>query len=882
MKIQDAILSKYDTNLEGLSLNQVNERQAKFGPNELKEKKKKSKIQIFLMQFADILIILLILAAIASYFIGDIIDSLVILFVVVLNAVVGYRQEYKAEKAMNELKNLVNKKAVVRREGQISKINAKDLTIGDIVLVEEGDKIPADLLLLETAELKIDESSLTGESDPVNKTAKYRDNVDLDVENNINENIRDNLVYMDSNVVSGRGVGLVYAIGMDTSIGKIASVIQEESPETPLQEKVDKLGKILGFIAIITCVFVFILESFEGMGLVENFMTAVALAVAAVPEGLPAVLTLTLALGMEEMAKSNGIIRRLLAVETLGSCNIICTDKTGTLTLNQMTVRESEIYSNKAYEGAYLCNNAVIKEGKLIGDSTDGAALQFAEESDYKTEDLKEKYPRIKEIPLTSDRKRMTTIHSINEDSRTNDILKQIKIIEDKEFDLNDKKLIAFTKGAPEIILATCKYIDNNGKIERITKKTRSRINKSTKNMTQSALRVLAIGYRIIDDKELIEDRNNLTENNVEKEFIFSGLIGIMDPPKKEAKEAIKKCKTAGIKVIMITGDHKDTAAAIASELEILTDGKILTGDELNKLSNEEYLAIADDIQVYARVYPEQKLRIVESLKSKGNVVSMTGDGVNDAPALKKASIGVAMGNGTDVAKESSDMILQDNNFATIVKAIEEGRKIFDNIKRFVKFQVSTNVGAILTIVGTTIIDIPLPFNAIQILWINIIMDGPPAQSLGMEGAEKNIMERKPENGDILERKDYIRILISGIVMAVGTLGVFIYELNTNTHLGTKLCLEKSMTVAFTLFVVYQLFSAYCNRSDSEKKNRYFAFAMLLSLILQICVIYIGPLQKIFKTASIGIMDWILIFVVAATIFVAEFIMRKTLLKKSI
>lgn len=882
MKIQDAILSKYDTNLEGLSLNQVNERQAKFGPNELKEKKKKSKIQIFLMQFADILIILLILAAIASYFIGDMIDSLVILFVVVLNAVVGYRQEYKAEKAMNELKNLVNKKAVVRREGQISKINAKDLTIGDIVLVEEGDKIPADLLLLETAELKIDESSLTGESDPVNKTAKYRDNVDLDVENNINENIRDNLVYMDSNVVSGRGVGLVYAIGMDTSIGKIASVIQEESPETPLQEKVDKLGKILGFIAIITCVFVFILESFEGMGLVENFMTAVALAVAAVPEGLPAVLTLTLALGMEEMAKSNGIIRRLLAVETLGSCNIICTDKTGTLTLNQMTVRESEIYSNKAYEGAYLCNNAVIKEDKLIGDSTDGAALQFAEESDYKTEDLKEKYPRIKEIPLTSDRKRMTTIHSINEDSRTNDILKQIKIIEDKEFDLNDKKLIAFTKGAPEIILATCKYIDNNGKIERITKKTRSEINKSTKDMTQSALRVLAIGYRIIDDKKLIEDRNNLTENNVEKEFIFSGLIGIMDPPKKEAKEAIKKCKTAGIKVIMITGDHKDTAAAIASELEILTDGKILTGDELNKLSNEEYLAIADDIQVYARVYPEQKLRIVESLKSKGNVVSMTGDGVNDAPALKKASIGVAMGNGTDVAKESSDMILQDNNFATIVKAIEEGRKIFDNIKRFVKFQVSTNVGAILTIVGATIIDIPLPFNAIQILWINIIMDGPPAQSLGMEGAEKNIMERKPENGDILERKDYIRILISGIVMAVGTLGVFIYELNTNTHLGTKLCLEKSMTVAFTLFVVYQLFSAYCNRSDSEKKNRYFAFAMLLSLILQICVIYIGPLQKIFKTASIGIMDWILIFVVAATIFVAEFIMRKTLLKKSI
>ena len=882
MKIQDAILSKYDTNLEGLSLNQVNERQAKFGPNELKEKKKKSNIQIFLMQFADILIILLILAAIASYFIGDIIDSLVILFVVVLNAVVGYRQEYKAEKAMNELKNLVNKKAVVRREGQISKINAKDLTIGDIVLVEEGDKIPADLLLLETAELKIDESSLTGESDPVNKTAKYRDNVDLDVENNINENIRDNLVYMDSNVVSGRGVGLVYAIGMDTSIGKIASVIQEESPETPLQEKVDKLGKILGFIAIITCVFVFILEFFEGMGLVENFMTAVALAVAAVPEGLPAVLTLTLALGMEEMAKSNGIIRRLLAVETLGSCNIICTDKTGTLTLNQMTVRESEIYSNKAYEGAYLCNNAVIKEGKLIGDSTDGAALQFAEESDYKTEDLKEKYPRIKEIPLTSDRKRMTTIHSINEDSRTNDILKQIKIIEDKEFDLNDKKLIAFTKGAPEIILATCKYIDNNGKIERITKKTRSRINKSTKDMTQSALRVLAIGYRIIDDKELIEDRNNLTENNVEKEFIFSGLIGIMDPPKKEAKEAIKKCKTAGIKVIMITGDHKDTAAAIASELEILTDGKILTGDELNKLSNEEYLAIADDIQVYARVYPEQKLRIVESLKSKGNVVSMTGDGVNDAPALKKASIGVAMGNGTDVAKESSDMILQDNNFATIVKAIEEGRKIFDNIKRFVKFQVSTNVGAILTIVGATIIDIPLPFNAIQILWINIIMDGPPAQSLGMEGAEKNIMERKPENGDILERKDYIRILISGIVMAIGTLGVFIYELNTNTHLGTKSCLEKSMTVAFTLFVVYQLFSAYCNRSDSEKKNRYFAFAMLLSLILQICVIYIGPLQKIFKTASIGIMDWILIFVVAATIFVAEFIMRKTLLKKSI
>ena len=426
------------------------------------------------------------------------------------------------------------------------------------------------------------------------------------------------------------------------------------------------------------------------------------------------------------------------------------------------------------------------------------------------------------------------------------------------EYTCSDENNIILSKGAPEIIISKCKYIDNNGSTKIITPEIKETLSKKINEMTGNALRVIGFAYKIKDENP---DEENLT---------FTGLVGIIDPAKKSAEKAVKDCKKAGIKVVMITGDHKKTATAIAKNLKILTTGRVITGEELDSLNDEEYSKIVEDIQVYARVKPTQKMRIVETLKNKGNIVSMTGDGVNDAPALKKASIGVAMGNGTDVAHEASDMIIEDNDFATIVKAIKEGRKIYDNIKRFVKFQVSTNVGAILTIIGTSILSLPLPFNPAQLLWINIVMDGPPAQTLGLEGAEKDIMERKPETGDILNRNVLLKIFISGIVMAIGTIGVFIHELNTSND-------TKAMTVAFTLFVVYQLFNAYNCKANSESSSKYLYLGISLSLILQILIIYIPQLQIIFKTTSIGLIDWIIIIIVAFTIIITEKVMNKVI-----
>jgi len=857
----DKILAKYETSLNGLSQNEANERLEKFGKNELREEKKDHPIKLFLMQFMEILIILLLVAAVAAYLIGDTLDAIVILFVVLLNALIGFIQEYRAEKAMEKLKNLVSTHAIVKRDGEVQKIAGTELTIGDIVIIEEGDKVAADLMLIESSDLKIDESSLTGESKPVKKICETtEEEKEEDLENfnkdSHDENIRRKIAYMDSNVISGRGTGVVIAIGMDTSIGKIAEMIQEVEVKTPLQEKIANLGKTLGLIAVIICTGVFALQYFHGTPLVETFMTAVSLAVAAVPEGLPAILTLTLALGMQKMAKSNAVVRKLLAVETLGSCTVVCTDKTGTLTLNKMTVRDAKISSNeRALEICSLCNNSSIKDGKVIGDPTDASLLQYSEENNYKRSEIEKKYPRIKEIPLDSTRKRMTTIHKFD----------------DNDASSKNNELYVLSKGAPEIILNLCKYVENNGNIEIINDKAKEKIINEISEMTNSALRVLGLAYKKIE-KDNIEN----TET-IENDLIFVGLVGMMDPPREEAKKSIESCETAGIKVVMITGDHQDTAAAIGREIGILNTGKVLTGAELEKLNDEEFKDIVEDVQVYARVYPEQKVRIVEALQNQGNIVSMTGDGVNDAPALKKASIGVAMGSGTDVSKESSDMIIQDDNFATIIKAIREGRKIFDNIKRFVKFQVSTNVGAILTITSASILSLPLPFNPIQILWINIIMDGPPAQSLGVEGAEKNIMNRNPGKGNILNKDNLGKIVIAGIVMAIGTLAIYFYELNSGAPKG--LSQEdihiRAMTIAFTTFVMFQIFNAFNCRAKSNEKNNFFYIAIAASFILQLLVIYLPYLQIIFRTTAIGIFDWILLLLVSATILISEKVVNK-------
>ncbi|MDR0911980.1 MAG: cation-translocating P-type ATPase [Methanobrevibacter sp.] len=871
----DEILNKYKTKSTGLDNDEVQGRLNEYGFNELSEDKKDPLIKVFLMQFVDILIVLLIVAAIAAFFIGDILDAVVILIVVLLNAIIGFSQEYRAEKAMEKLKSLISSEAVVKREGELKKVPARELTIGDIVAIEEGDKVPADIVLIESADLMIDESSLTGESLPVSKISDYDNDFDIaNIDSSRDENVKNKIAYMESNVVNGRGLGIVKAIGMNSSIGKIATMIQEADTETPLQKQIASLGKTLGLIAVIVCVIVFILQC-AALGfnvsleeLTEPFMAAVSLAVAAVPEGLPAVLTLTLALGMQQMAKNKAIVRKLLAVETLGSCTVVCSDKTGTLTLNKMTVTKNVLYNNdKAYTVSALCNNASIKDGKEIGDPTDISVMNFAEDNKYNKETLELKYQRIKEIALDSSRKRMTTIH------------RDVEL--DKDTKHKKSHLDVFSKGAPEIILSLSKYIDNNGEITELTNDKREEIIANINDMTSSALRVLGLAYKKLDDNLLNNEEINFQEE-VEKDLIFVGLVGMMDPPRQEAKQAVKECKAAGIKVVMITGDHQDTAAAIGREIGILTDGKVLTGNDLDEIDDDEFQKIVEDVQIYARVFPEQKVRIVKALQTSGNIVSMTGDGVNDAPALKNASIGVAMGSGTDVAKEAADMVIQDDNFSTIVKSVALGRKIYDNIKRFVKFQVSTNIGAILAIVSTSLLSLPIPFNPIQILWINILMDGPPAQSLGIEGAEENIMNRPPEHGSILNKKTMTHIFVAGIVMALGTIGVFIYYLffngafNPATDLiSSSFNVRQAATIAFTLFVVYQLFNALNSRAKSKEKNNVFWISVIGSFILQLLVLYLAPLQAIFRTVAIGPVEWIMIVIVAATIFVSDRIMKR-------
>ena len=822
-------LKTLNSNVNGLTSGQAQESLRKHGKNELVEEEKAGPVRLFLGQFIDILIIILIIAAIAAYFVGDGLDAIVILIVVLINAIVGFIQEYRAEKAMEKLKGLISSEAVVIRDGHEQKVIAGDLTIGDIVLLEEGDNVPADLRIIESYDLLIDESALTGESLPVEK---HSDVIELD------EHEADNMAFMESDVSSGRGKGVVVEIGMDTEIGKIAEMIQGEEEDTPLQKKISRLGMTLGLLAVVVCSVVFAIGYLQGIPIVDNFMTAVSLAVAAVPEGLPAILTLTLALGMQRMARSNAVVRKLLAVETLGSCNVICTDKTGTLTLNQMTVRDVQSSDLKmVHTISALCNNATLSKGKLLGDPTDAALLIYADRNGYNRKDLEDENPRLLEIPLDSTRKRMTTVNQIGEDR------------------------YVLVKGAPEVLLQRCSQIEGEEGVCSLKPEDSEDVMRKLDEMTGNALRVLGFAYRKLEFHEDLEDKEGL-----EKGLIFAGLVGMMDPPREEAKQAIATAKKAGIKVVMITGDHKDTAVAIAREIGI-TDGDevlALTGSDLDKLSDQEFLDMVNGVRVYARVYPEQKVRIVEALKKTGNVSSMTGDGVNDAPALKKAAIGVAMGSGTDVAKESADMILQDDNFATIIKAVREGRTIFDNIRRFVRFQLSTNIGAILTITSSSIMGLPIPFNPIQVLWINIIMDGPPAQSLGVEPPEKGVMERPPLKEEIIPRKNLIKIGIAGLVMTVGTLSLYYYLLTNNTDL------IKAMSMAFTLFVMYQIFNVFNCRADHGFSNKFLYVAVGASFLLQLGVIYLPFLQGVFRTTALDGFDWVVILLLASTILISD------------
>ena len=561
-------------------------------------------------------------------------------------------------------------------------------------------------------------------------------------------------------------------------------------------------------------------------------MTAVSLAVAAIPEGLPAILTLTLALGMQKMAGNKAIIRKLLAVETLGSCSVICTDKTGTLTQNQLKVTSTFVTDEEMTKTiGKLCNNARITADKKIGDPTDISILDYSNSIDIDNN-------RLHEIPLDSNRKRMTTIN----------------MIDDEEYVL--------VKGAPEILLEKCNHVNLYGDVKELDEEMINVINSKVADFTNDALRVIMFAYKKVDDY------TNYSINELESDLIFAGIVGMMDPPRDGVKESIQTCHNAGITVKMITGDHKNTASAIARMIGIGNPDNILTGKDMDSMDNEELKKMVTNVNVFARVFPEHKVRIVKALKANKETVSMTGDGVNDAPALTAANIGVSMGSGTDVAKESSDMILEDDNFSTIIYAVKEGRTIYSNIKRFIKFQLSTNIAAILTILVSSVIVVPLPFNPVQLLWINIIMDGPPAQSLGVEGADKNIMNIPPSDENILSKNNLLHITIVGLVMAIGTLGLYLYELS----IGSSQLLASSC--AFTVFVMYQLFNVFNCKSESDEKNKTLIIAVAASFILQICAIYIPVLQSIFHTTSIPLTSWILIMLVSITILIAERIIR--------
>ncbi len=873
------VLKKLRTEKNGLGEEEARSRLEKFGYNKIRKEKGISKFEIFISQFKSFLILILIAATIFSALIGETIDAIAIIVIVILNAIFGFVQEYKAEKTIEALKKLTTPEAVVIRNGQKKRINSELLVPGDVVVLEEGTKVPADMRIIEEAELKIDESILTGESVPVSKNTEVTGNVPLAE--------RRNMAYMGTLVTYGRGLGVVVGTGMETEMGKIAEAVQKEEEEpTPLQEKLDAFGKRLGFIILIICAAVAVIGivrggPMAGQPITQSLMvtmviTGIALAVAAIPEGLPAVLTITLALGLQRLARHNALMRKLPAVETLGSTTVICSDKTGTLTKNEMMV--SKIwYPNKTidvtgegYEpkGKFLaggrdidiktkntlsflltvgtlCTNADTEKKKgywtIIGDPTEGAIVVAAKKIGLEKAKLEGMYRRIGEIPFSSERKMMTTINT------------------------RDGRMISCVKGAPEVILELCKKITIDGKEHTMTNKWKEKILSKNHEMTGNALRVLAIAYK---------EAGKISKESAEKDLTFLGLVGMIDPPREEAKESINVCREAGIRVVMITGDHRNTAVAIAKELGILSNEKqVLTGSEMDSMTDEDLEKAAKNVNVYARVNPMHKVRIVDALKKGGEIIAMTGDGVNDAPALKKADIGIAMGiKGTDVAKEASDMILRDDNFSSIVRAVREGRSIYDNIKKFIQYLLSSNLGEVLIVFLAMLIgfqdpstlSIIIPLTAIQLLWINLLTDGLPALALGVDPPSPGIMKRPPRDPEerILTKGMITDIVIVGIIMCVGTLFLFAMNLPSGALRAT--------TVAFTAVVMFEMARVQSVRMKYRVgmfSNKKLLLAIAISISLQILVVYVPLLQPIFKTTSLDLTDWIEILAVSLSVF---------------
>jgi len=883
----ESVEAALKTGRSGITPEEAKRRLEEFGPNILREKKGPSALMIFASQFKNYLILVLVAAAIIALFLGDFTDALVITIVIILNALLGFFQEYRAEKSIEALKKLTAPHAIVIRGGHQEEILASELVPGDLVLIETGERVPADIRLLESASLEIDEAILTGESIPAKKKAERLKEKRLPLAD------RKNMAFMGTLITRGRGNGYVVSTGMRTEIGKIAELIQTvETEETPLQVKLKDLAKKLTYAVIVICLIVFITGTLREGHIFDMFLNAVGLAVAAIPESLPAVVTITLALGVQRMAKRNAVIRKLPAVQTLGSATIICSDKTGTFTRNEMTVRK--LYANNStfevtnvgYEpkgkfyhnnsvidpkqipslkllltiGA-LCNNAKLEKNgnwHVIGDPTEGALIVAAEKAGIKQEEIAKEFPRIGELPFESERKIMSTIHKTP---------------------LGKK--VAYVKGAPEVILNLSSSIYSDGNVRELSVDEKEEILKINQEMAGNALRVLAMAY-----KELPDEEQEYTPENVEKNLIFVGFEAMLDPPREEAISAVQKTKKAGIKVVMITGDNEFTARAIAKELGLLEgDSKVVTGAELDSMSDADLDNIIQDVAVFARVSPEHKLRIVNSLKKKNHIVAMTGDGVNDAPALRKADIGVAMGiTGTDVAKEASEMILTDDNFASSVAAIEEGRVIYYNIKKTIYYLLSTNVGEILTIFIGLIIGLPIPVIAVQILWINLVTDSFPALALSVDPPEEDVMLRPPRDPQepVITRRMFYNMIIVGVVMCVSTLLVFSFALGVFSPIGISYSnLDKARTIAFTNLVFLQLFNALNTRSRRESlfkigffSNKYLVLGIIISVILQLAVVYLPPLQTLFHTVALSLLEIVTILLVSSTILFGAEIMK--------
>ncbi|MEY8417175.1 calcium-transporting P-type ATPase, PMR1-type [Tissierella praeacuta] len=865
-KSKEEILSELNTNLNsGLTKNEVDLRLEKYGSNDLREEDKKSFFSKIVAQFSDFLILILIGAAIISFAVGESKDAIVIIAIVMVNAFLGIYQEGRAEKALDALKKMSSPNAKVIRDGTTEVAPASSLVPGDIVVLDAGDIIPADLRLVESSNLKIEEASLTGESVPVEKDS----NVFFEEEVSLGD--RKNMAYMSTAVTYGRGKGVVVGTGHDTEIGNIATMIQSfEDEVTPLQKQLNQLGKVLGITTIIICIAVFGIGLLQNREVLEMFMVAISLAVAAIPEGLPAIVTIVLAIGMNRMVKRNAIVKKLLAVETLGSTTVICSDKTGTLTQNEMTVvkvfTDGKIIdvTGGGYEpvGEFkiegntinvedigdfqtllsisaLANDANLEKTsdgyKVIGDPTEGALITLAGKGNINKQSINKEFPRIEEIPFDSDRKMMTTFHK----------------------DYIPNKVVSFTKGAPDIIINRCTRISMDGKILDFDDTLKKEVLKVNNIFSKKALRVLAFAY-----KEYNNLPNNISTDSNEVDMTFIGLVGMIDPARPEAKDAIAKCKEAGIKTIMITGDYKETAFAIAKELGMAESiDQAMMGEELNKISDEELREVVKNIKVYARVSPEHKVRIVSALKANGEITAMTGDGVNDALALKRADIGVSMGiTGTDVAKNTAELILTDDNFASIVSAVEEGRIIYSNIKKFVFFLLSCNIGEIFLVFTSILLNLPVPLLAIQLLWLNLVTDSFPALALGVEKGDPDIMDTPPRNPNepILTKNMLLGILLQSL--AVGVAALLAYRWGLTTYADS---IDKARTIAFTSLITAELLRAYSSRSQKYTlfkigffTNSTLVYGTLFSFILLLGVLYIPFMQPIFHTFALGIKDW--------------------------